>query len=226
MSDVFPPYNLPGEAVPWGREVQKRVLAGENSEAQLVQKVDNGLRAVSGQLTTLAEQVTGLAEVVTEVSSVVENMQVIVTTLDETVTRLDGVVEALPITLSSGERTTGGSLSGSWATVASTSITRPEGKTRVAVTGFGNASYLDDVTGGLTTSYLRIVINGVASGQFAAAKDAGVSKVANILSGAFTREFTAPSTVTVQLQAYALNGSAFPSAPQNYADISALATFS
>lgn len=55
--DVFPPYNLPDEAVPWGREAQKRIIAGENSEVQLTQKVDNGLRATAGQLSSLADQV-------------------------------------------------------------------------------------------------------------------------------------------------------------------------
>lgn len=61
-TDVFPPYNLPDEAIPWGREAQKRIVAGEKSEVQLSQKVDNGLRATAGQLSTLASQVTELSE--------------------------------------------------------------------------------------------------------------------------------------------------------------------
>lgn len=60
MADVFPARNLPGLAEDWGRHIEKRVVEGENSDQQLSQKVDNGLRATAGQLAVLAGQIDEL----------------------------------------------------------------------------------------------------------------------------------------------------------------------
>lgn len=195
--DVFPPYNLPDEAVPWGREVQKRVIAGEDSEVQLTQKVDNGLRATAGQLSALADQINGLSD----------------------------VINALPVTITETSQFTGGGLTGSYTTVASVTIPAPTGKASASVTAIGNAAYLDTVTGGLTTSYMRILINGVVSLDFAASKDAGATQVNNVLSGTYSTRLLSPLGVTVDLQARGLNGSAFPPSFSNYANLTALVTF-
>lgn len=203
-TDIFPPFNLPNEAIPWGRVVQRRVVEGEISEGQLAQKVDNGLRATSGQLTSLSRQVNSLAEVIQTLS---------------------GVIASLPISLTESSRTSGGGLSGSWATVASTEIAYPEGKTQASVTAIGNAAYLDTLSSGATSSYLRIVINGGTSPEFAASKDAGATRVNNVLSGTHSRNLSGGSSVTVSLQAYGLNGSAFPPSPSNYANLTTLITF-
>lgn len=61
MADVFPPRGLPGRSEEWGRQVENRIEAGEKSEQQLEQKVDNGLRATGGQLAVLARQVSELS---------------------------------------------------------------------------------------------------------------------------------------------------------------------
>lgn len=60
MADVFPPRDLPGRAEEWGRQVERRIEAGESSEQQLDQKVDNGLRATGGQLAVLARQIDAI----------------------------------------------------------------------------------------------------------------------------------------------------------------------
>lgn len=60
-SAVLPPSNLPGEAVEWGRGLENRVVSNEASQTQLKQKVDNGLRAVSGQLSVVSRQITELS---------------------------------------------------------------------------------------------------------------------------------------------------------------------
>lgn len=61
-ANVFPPRSLPGIAENWGRHVEQRIELGEKSEVQLAQKVDNGLRANEGVLTTLSSQVNELFE--------------------------------------------------------------------------------------------------------------------------------------------------------------------
>lgn len=61
MADVFPPRDLPGRSEEWGRQVENRIEAGEKSEQQLEQKVDNGLRATGGQLAVLSRQIDALA---------------------------------------------------------------------------------------------------------------------------------------------------------------------
>lgn len=58
--DVFPRRNLPGEAERWGRDVENRIEAGEDSETQLSQVVNNMGRATAGQLAVLSRQVTEL----------------------------------------------------------------------------------------------------------------------------------------------------------------------
>lgn len=60
-TDIFPPFNLPNEGIPWARAAQDRIVQGEVSETQLAQKVDNGLRASSGQLAVLARQINELS---------------------------------------------------------------------------------------------------------------------------------------------------------------------
>lgn len=55
--DVFPRRNLPGEAEQWGRNVENRIEAGEDSETQLSQVVNNMGRATAGQLAVLSRQI-------------------------------------------------------------------------------------------------------------------------------------------------------------------------
>lgn len=197
-TDIFPPFNLPNEGIPWARTAQDRIIEGEISETQLAQKVDNGLRATSGQLAVLAQQINSLTE----------------------------TILALPVTVSETVRSEGGSLSGSWSTLVQIELPVPTGKTTVALTAIGNAAYLDATTGGATSSYMRLAIGGAVSASFAASKDAGATQVNNVLSGTYSQTLSTSGAVTVALQAYGLNGAAFPARPTNYANLSVLATFS
>lgn len=58
---VYPPRNLPGRAEDWGRAVEARDAQFEKDLGQAVQKMDNGLRATSGQLAVMAGQIDTLA---------------------------------------------------------------------------------------------------------------------------------------------------------------------
>lgn len=59
--DVFPRRNLPGAAEQWGRKVEDRIEAGESSEVQLTQVVNNMGRATAGQLAVLSRQIEVLS---------------------------------------------------------------------------------------------------------------------------------------------------------------------
>lgn len=58
--DVYPPRDLPGRADAWGRRVEDVDKSLFDTQVQLDQKVDNGLRATSGQLAVLAKQLDEL----------------------------------------------------------------------------------------------------------------------------------------------------------------------
>lgn len=57
---VYPPRNLPGSAEVWGRSVENRDEILDRKIDVQVQKTDNGLRAVSGQLAALSKQIEAL----------------------------------------------------------------------------------------------------------------------------------------------------------------------
>lgn len=146
---------------------------------------------------------------------------------DRTVRRLGETVAALPIPGLELDSSAGFAVTGDWVTRASATLTVPAGRTLARVMGIANAEALDDLTGGVTNTRLRILIGGVASREFSASKDAGASKVLNVLAGTHQRVWavTPGSTITVAVQLIAWNPAAYPPSPQNWAQISAQATF-
>ncbi|TCJ28769.1 hypothetical protein E0W80_04520 [Microbacterium sp. PI-1] len=118
-------------------------------------------------------------------------------------------------------------LSGSWATYASVSLPVPAGKTRLQVLAIGTAAVLDQTSGGLTTSYGRILINGSASREFPAAKDAGATLVNNVITATSATEVdvSALGAVTVEFQLQPLNPAAFPPHAQNFAQLAVIGSF-
>jgi len=120
-----------------------------------------------------------------------------------------------------------GLTAGGWLSYAAKTITVPAGKTVAQVTALGHASALDTVSGGVTTTEARIIINGDVSGVFPAAKDAGASVVNNVLSATHVAEFavTPGQQFIVSLQLHPLNPSAFPPQPANFAQVVADALF-
>lgn len=135
---------------------------------------------------------------------------------------------AMPIQATSIDRTSPiSATSSSFVDKASVSIDIPEGKTTASVLAIGAARITDTVTGGLTSSDCRVVIAGDAGGSFPAAKDAAVSQVINVLNATHARTFpvTPGEAFTVTMQVSALNASAFPSSPANFAQIAVVASF-
>lgn len=126
------------------------------------------------------------------------------------------VGQASPIALANG-----------WNTYATVELTVPDGRTRLQVLAIGTAAVLDQTSGGATTSYGRILIDGVASRQFPAAKDAGASLVNNVITttSAASIDVTGKTAITVALQLQPLNPAAFPSHPQNFAQLAVIGSF-
>lgn len=200
MVDVFPRRNLPPLAEQWGRDVESRVVSLERGTETNAQGLAGQNRNTASSLSVIAQQIQALTD----------------------------VVNAIPIQITSIDRTTNiSATSGSFVTKASVTVTVPDGKTTASVLGIGAARITDTVTGGLTSSDARVVISGDAGGSFPAAKDAAVAQVINVLNAQHARTFsvTPGSTFTVDIQVSALNPSAFPANAANFAQISAIATF-
>lgn len=89
------------------------------------------------------------------------------------------------------------------------------------------AAVLDQTSGGLTTSYGRIVIDGVASREFPAAKDAGSSAVNNVITATSSAvvDVSAATAVTITFQLQPLNPAAYPAHAQNFAQLAVIGSF-
>lgn len=148
--------------------------------------------------------------------------------LGNTVAKLQDAIAAIPLTLATTVRASGLELAAGWNTYATTTLVVPDGKTSAAILGIGAAMALDRRTGGATSASARILIDGAASGAFLAAKQAGVSVVANVMNAQHARTLTglvAGATITVDFQISPLNAAAFPGDGQNFASITALGSF-
>lgn len=148
--------------------------------------------------------------------------------LGNTVAKLQDAIAAIPITLAATVRTSGFGLAAGWNTYATTTLVVPVGKTSAAILGIGAAMALDKTSGGLTSANSRILIDGAASGDFPAAKDAGASRVANVMNAQHSLALTdlvAGATITVAFQISPLNPAAFTADARNFASITALGSF-
>ncbi|PRB08622.1 hypothetical protein CQ047_12135 [Microbacterium sp. MYb72] len=124
-------------------------------------------------------------------------------------------------------QTAGIGLSAGWNTYATITLAVPEDRTRLQVLGIGTAAVLDQTSGGLTTSYGRILIDGSASREFPAAKDAGATLVNNVITAtsAAVIDVTGKASVTVAFQLQPLNPAAYPAHAQNFAQLAVIGSF-
>jgi hypothetical protein len=118
-------------------------------------------------------------------------------------------------------------LSSGWVTYATVVLPVPEGRTRAQVLAIGTSAVLDQTSGGLTSSSGRILLQGVASREFPAAKDAGASVVNNVITATTggSLDVTGSPSVTVALQLMPLNPAAFPPHAQNFAQLAVIGSF-
>jgi len=61
-TDVFPPRNLPGPAVPWGREVEGVATLLKGSAKNLRQSIESMNRSTAASLQSLGDQITTLSD--------------------------------------------------------------------------------------------------------------------------------------------------------------------
>lgn len=59
---LFPPRNLPTDAIPWGRDVETRITAQERTQTSITQRIGNVIRAFTGQLTVVSRQLNELTD--------------------------------------------------------------------------------------------------------------------------------------------------------------------
>ncbi|QIK61793.1 hypothetical protein G7068_16130 [Leucobacter viscericola] len=163
-----------------------------------------------------------------ELNGSIDQLNRSVDQLNTTVAEVVSLVKNLPVTVSSSNAVTNISINASWVTKATLTLEVPADKSRVSILATGAAEALDRTTGGVTVAYLRLVVDSSTSRQFSASKDAGATVVNNVMSGTHSRSYavTPGSTITVSVQCMALNGSAFPANAANFAQVTALATFS
>lgn len=148
--------------------------------------------------------------------------------LAASIEQLSKQLNALPEVVVSGNQQTGFGLSTGWTTYASALIPIPAGKTTVSILATAGAAAVDMTTNGLATVYGRILIWGVPSVEFAAAKDAGVTAVNNIVTMSFHREASTSvgGAIPVLLQLNPTNSAPYSVMPGNYASLSVMAQFS
>lgn len=140
--DVFPRRNLPGDANNWGREVEDRIYGLENG--------------VDGQKTNLKSENRSSASTLQELSRQIVQLR-------ENQEALDAAIKAIPKPLLSQGSAQNFTLGSGWTTVASTSITVPEGATMMTLLVTGSGQIVSDTTTqNVETSY-RIVVPGIGT---------------------------------------------------------------
>lgn len=146
-----------------------------------------------------------------------------------TAQRQGDTIRQIPFQINGYDTQSGFGLVDGWNVVAAITIEHPAGWDRVTFTAIGGAAVLDDVSGGLTIAQARIRIGTAASPTFSPAKDAGASKVNNILNpqfGVANLDATAAGSTQILLELTPVNPVAFPAAISNYSSLVVQAFFS
>lgn len=207
MSDVFPRRNLPGDANNWGREVEQRIYDLENGADGQKTNLKSENRATSSTLQELARQVLQVREAVTA---------------------LNELVKAVPKPLLSQGSAENFTLGSGWTTVATTSITVPEGATMMTLTVLGSGQIVSDTTTqNVETSY-RINVPGIGTSPAAPGPWAvgyGDFRTVLVPSYGWTATVFAGQVITAEFQVTAEDPGAYSTPnPLSYAVITMDAT--
>lgn len=206
-NDVFPPRNLPNPSVPWGREIEKRVVDLEKGSQSAKDDLNNGNRTTAAVTSELARQLQSLEEVLEG---------------------LEDLYQAIPKTYQQTNRTENFPAGVQWTTVNTISIVFPEGSDHVEVSAFGSGgmSY-DQGDQGLATLQGRMVIRN-GSGPYVRADEFYSSGGwLSILTPQNTRSLDRGTTTgfDVEFQVRAEDSASFPAHADNYANVTVIATF-
>jgi len=97
-TDVYPPSNLPGRAVPWGRTIEGDMGLLKKARMSLSQSLKALNRLLAASLQTLGDQITTLSDQQATLSSAVSDIDSQQTTLNSTVATLGTTVDDLDAT--------------------------------------------------------------------------------------------------------------------------------
>ena len=203
-TDVFPPRNLPGPAVPWGREVEGVSTLLKGSAKNLRQSIDGLNRSTAASLQTLGDQIT---------------------TLSSTVSDLEAAIGDLTTFITDESGAGGFSMpTGTTSAVATSNIVVPVGYTKMSILAIGLVEGVNG-SGSLNYLYGRIVIEGVNVSELMASPIATSGTLtAAIVSAAHSEAVTPGETITTELRAKGDGGAWGSSA--TVANISVIALFS
>lgn len=197
VGDVFPPRNLPPEAVPWARAVEEAIEQREN-EGQSQKERSNGQnRSTAATLSDLAEKYV----------------------------QLQALYRAIPKPYVSNVMTTGFGLTSGWVTVATMTVPVPSGATAVSITSQGSGEFVATGLGDYLI-YSRISIQGDEGPQFIPASSAaGVAR--SVVAPIHGRSFTVSpgGSILVEFQVFAVDYTLYPANAENFASIVTDAVF-
>lgn len=206
-NDVFPRRNLPGGADAWGRVIEdnirdlKRAFLGQKENV----KSDN--RATASTFQELSRQVVRIGEALEDVQA---------------------GLRAIPKPVQSLASEANFGLSGGWNTVASTSITVPEGVTFASIAAYGSGQVVSETTTSNVETQYRVVVPGIGSQPAAPGPWAvGYGDFRTILlpSYAWNASVTPGQVLTAQFQVQPEDASAYPPNSKSYAVITLRAIF-
>lgn len=206
-NDVFPRRNLPGDADAWGRVIEdnirdlKRAFLGQKENV----KSDN--RATASTFQELSRQVVRIGEALEDVQA---------------------GLRAIPKPVQSLASEANFGLSGGWNTVASTSITVPEGVTFASIAAYGSGQVVSETTTSNVETQYRVVVPGIGAQPAAPGPWAvGYGDFRTILlpSYAWNASVTPGQVLTAQFQVQPEDASAYPPNSKSYAVITLRAIF-
>lgn len=195
--DVFPRRNLPPESEEWGREVEDRIYAAENSNETSGQSLDGLGRASSATLIQLAQQIQ----------------------------EVQALYDALPVANQATTTTSNFANPSGWTTIASVSFPGTiNGTFTLSAVASGQLVSGGGSTN-MECSY-RIVAGGVTSAVVPGlyASPTGVFVNNFMVTWGFTLPMTYGLPISVQLQANPVAAASWPSGTGSYAVLSAFGT--
>ena len=212
--DVMPARNLPGEAVPWGREVENRIRGIEINQAMTEERLKNGNRTTAAVTSELARQLNTLEGFLDDLEGFLGD--------------LEGLYQAIPKTYQSSSRTEGFASSEEWVSVNSVTVDYPEGSDHVEVSAFGSGALAyDSSNSGAVFLQGRILIRGASGPYVTADTFYTASGWMGILTPQHTRSLDreGADSFNVMFQVRAEDAASFTADPANYANLTILASF-
>lgn len=203
--DTFPRSNLPPEATPWSRDVEKRIIDAENTIAARGQDIHGAGRTNAATLGALASQVERLGE---------------------QVTRIDALYAALPKPEQRTVTTNNFALGSGWGTVAHVTLV-PPGPGTYSIHASAQAQLVAPLgVETLVTTQGRIVIDSAPSTPTAGNYNAPDGQWrANLFSAWGATVPVTGNSVEITFQINPDDAATWPSGTGSYAVLAVSATF-